>query len=201
LRPSALKKGCRTVAGKKIGVLALQGAFIEHLHAFERCGAECSQVRSAKEIEEVDGLVIPGGESTTIGRLLREYNLGSVVIGNAEQGMPIWGTCAGMILLAKDIADSDQYRLGFMDIRVKRNAYGRQVDSFESELEIAGLGQARGVFIRAPYVESVWNDAKILCTYQDRIVMVEQGQYLATAFHPELTNSLDIHQYFLSKVG
>ena len=189
------------MAGKKIGVLALQGAFIEHQHAFERCGADCAPVRSAKEIEESDGLVIPGGESTTIGRLLREYQLGSVVLSKAAQGMPIWGTCAGMILLAKDIADSEQYRLGLMDIRVKRNAYGRQVDSFEAELDIAGLGQAKGVFIRAPYVENVWNDAKILCTYQERIVMVEQGQYLATAFHPELTDSLDIHKYFLSKVG
>ncbi len=188
------------MAGKKIGVLALQGAFIEHQQAFERCGAECIQVRSAKEIAEVDGLVIPGGESTTIGRLLREYNLGSVVLGRAAQGLPIWGTCAGMILLAKDIADSDQYRLGLMDIRVKRNAYGRQVDSFEGELDIVGLGPARGVFIRAPYVEAVWNEAKILCTYQDRIVMVEQGPYLATAFHPELTDSLDIHQYFLQMV-
>ena len=186
------------MAGKKIGILALQGAFIEHQQAFERCGADCEQVRSAHQIEAIDGLVIPGGESTTIGRLLREYNLGSVILGRAAQGMPIWGTCAGMILLAKDIADSDQYRLGLMDIRVKRNAYGRQVDSFESELDIEGLGQARGVFIRAPYVESVWNDARVLCTYQDRIVMVEQGkQYLATAFHPELTDSLAIHKYFL----
>lgn len=188
------------MAGKKIGVLALQGAFIEHQHAFERCGSECMQVRSAKEIEEIDGLVIPGGESTTIGRMLREYNLGSVILGRAVQGLPIWGTCAGMILLAKDIADSDQYRLGLMDMRVKRNAYGRQLDSFESELDIEGLGLARGVFIRAPYVETVWNDAKALCTYQDRIVMAEQGQYLATAFHPELTDSLDVHKYFLSKI-
>ncbi|MGE5390856.1 MAG: pyridoxal 5'-phosphate synthase glutaminase subunit PdxT [Deltaproteobacteria bacterium] len=188
------------MAGKKIGVLALQGAFIEHQHAFECCGADCAQVRSAREIEEIDGLVIPGGESTTIGRLLREYDLGDVVLNRAAQGMPIWGTCAGMILLAKDIADSDQYRLGLMDIRVKRNAYGRQVDSFESELDIAGLGQARGVFIRAPYVESVWNDARVLCTYRDRIVMVEQGPNLATAFHPELTDSLDVHKYFLSKM-
>lgn len=106
-----------------------------------------------------------------------------------------------MILLAKDIADSDQFRLGLMDIRVKRNAYGRQVDSFESELDIEGLGNVRGVFIRAPYVESVRNDAKVLCIYQDRIVMVEQGkQYLATAFHPELTDSLDIHKYFLDMI-
>jgi len=189
------------VAGKKIGVLALQGAFIEHQKAFERCGADCFQVRSAREIEEIDGLVIPGGESTTIGRLMEEYKLGGLILERAAQGMPIWGTCAGMILLAKDIADSDQFRLGLMDIRVKRNAYGRQVDSFESELDIEGLGNVRGVFIRAPYVESVRNDAKVLCIYQDRIVMVEQGkQYLATAFHPELTDSLDIHKYFLDMI-
>ena len=186
------------MAGKKVGILALQGAFIEHEQAFNDCGADAVQVRSLADLDKIDGLVIPGGESTTIGRLMQEFRLGDKILERAAQGMPIWGTCAGMILLAKDIAGSEQYRLGLMDIRVKRNAFGRQVDSFETDLDIEGLGQTRGVFIRAPYVEDCWGGARVLCRFRDIIVMVEQGrQYLATAFHPELTESRDVHRYFL----
>ena len=114
--------------------------------------------------------------------------------------MPIWGTCAGMILLAQEIDDGDQPRLGLMDIRVKRNAFGRQVDSFEADLDIEGIGPTRGVFIRAPYAERVWGNVQVMARYQDKIVMVQQGHLLGTAFHPELTNQGNIHRYFLEMV-
>lgn len=177
--------------------MALQGAFVEHEASLKKCGAKTLQVRSLEDLNQAEALIIPGGESTTIGKLLREYKLEQAVLQKAAEGMPIWGTCAGMILLAKDIADSDQPRLGLMDMRVKRNAYGRQVDSFETDLQVEGLGAARGVFIRAPYVESIWGDTRALCWYQDKMVMVQQGKLLATAFHPELTGQVEVHEYFL----
>jgi 5'-phosphate synthase pdxT subunit len=187
------------VAGKKIGILALQGAFIEHEQALIKCGAEPVEVRTAADVNKVDGLIIPGGESTTMGRLMTTFGLDGIIKEQARQGLPIWGTCAGMIFMAQDIADSDQFRLGLMDIGVKRNAFGRQVDSFETCLDIKGLGKARGVFIRAPYVEKIWGDARVLAQHQEKIVMVQEGNnLLATAFHPELTDDLDIHKYFLA---
>ncbi|MDD2619276.1 MAG: pyridoxal 5'-phosphate synthase glutaminase subunit PdxT [Syntrophomonadaceae bacterium] len=187
------------MAGKKIGILAMQGAFLEHQQALSRCGAEPVLVRTARDLEAVEGLIIPGGESTTIGKLMKIFGLDSLIIERVKEGMPIWGTCAGMILLAKEIADSQQPHLGLMDIKVKRNAYGRQVESFETDLEVEGIGQTRGVFIRAPYVEEVWGGTKILSTYLDKIIMVQEGNnMLATAFHPELTTELDVHKYFLA---
>lgn len=187
------------MAGKKIGILALQGAFIEHEQALKKCGAEPIEVRTVADINNVDGLIIPGGESTTIGRLMTTFGLDGVIKERAREGLPIWGTCAGMILIAQEIADSDQFRLGLMDIGVRRNAFGRQVDSFETNLDIVGLGQARGVFIRAPYVEKIWGEARTLAQYEGKIVMVQQGNnLLATAFHPELTDDLNIHEYFLA---
>lgn len=186
------------MAGKRVGVLALQGAFVEHQASLKKCGALPLLVRSLEDLNQVQSLIIPGGESTTIGKLLREYHLEQAVQQRAAEGMPIWGTCAGMILMAKDIADSEQPRLGLMDMRVKRNAYGRQVDSFETELQIEGLGTTRGVFIRAPYVEKIWGDARALSWYRDKMVMVQEGRFLATAFHPELTDQVDVHAYFLT---
>ncbi len=189
------------MAGKKtIGVLALQGAFIEHEAALQRCGVQTRQVRRPQELGEIDGLVIPGGESTTIGKLMQKFGLDTVIKKKAIEGMPIWGTCAGMILLAQEIDDGDQPRLGLMDIRVKRNAFGRQVDSFEADLDIEGIGPTRGVFIRAPYAERVWGNVQVMARYQDKIVMVLQGHLLGTAFHPELTNQGNIHRYFLEMV-
>lgn len=186
------------MAGKKIGVLAMQGAFLEHQRALSRCGAEPFLVRTASDLESAQGLIIPGGESTTIGKLMKLFGLDTLITERVKQGMPVWGTCAGMILLAKEIADSEQPRLGLMDIKVKRNAYGRQVESFETDLDIVGIGKTRGVFIRAPYVEEVWGEAKILSTYLGKIIMVQQGNnMLGTAFHPELTSELDVHQYFI----
>ncbi len=188
------------MVGKKIGVLSLQGAFIEHEDSLQKCGAQPQQIRKAQDLDEVEGLIIPGGESTTIGKLMQVYGLDEKIRSRYEEGMPIWGTCAGMILLAREIADQQQPSLNLMDIRVKRNAFGRQVDSFETELEVAGIGPSRGVFIRAPYVEKKWGDVKVLASYQDKIVMVQQGRLLATAFHPELTDDLSIHSYFIQMI-
>ncbi|MBC7075185.1 MAG: pyridoxal 5'-phosphate synthase glutaminase subunit PdxT [Syntrophomonadaceae bacterium] len=188
------------MAGKKIGILALQGAFAEHEDALKRCGVDALQVKTADQIEEIDGLIIPGGESTTIGNLMCRYGLDSKIKEMEAKGMPIWGTCAGMVLLAKEIVDSEQFRLGLMSIRVKRNAFGRQVDSFEADLDVVGIGKTKGVFIRAPYVEKIWGEAKVLSEYEGKIVMVEEGKKLATAFHPELTEELGIYKYFLDKV-
>lgn len=189
------------MAGKKIiGVLALQGAFVEHEAAIKKCGSQACQVRKPEELNQVDALIIPGGESTTIGKLMQESSLDQATQDRAAQGMPIWGTCAGMILLAKEIDNSDQFRLGLMDVKVKRNAFGRQVDSFEADLDIDHIGRTRGIFIRAPYVEEVWGEARVLSRYKDKIVMVQQNNLLSTAFHPELTQGLCIHRYFLDMV-
>ena len=185
------------MAGKKIGILALQGAFIEHEEAISCCGHIPLEVRTKEDLHEVDALIIPGGESTTIGKILVKFGLEEEIKKRYDEGMPIWGTCAGMILLAKEIAEIDQPRLGLMDIRVRRNGFGRQVESFETDLDIKGLGKAKGVFIRAPFVEKVWDQAEVLATFEDRIVMVRQNKLLATAFHPELTSDLTIHKYFI----
>lgn len=186
------------MAGKIIGILALQGAFIEHEQAFKKCGAEAVQVRTVEQLDTVDGLVIPGGESTTIGKLMKKYGLDQQIKKRTDKGMPLWGTCAGMILMAKEL-DKDAPWLNLMDMKVKRNAYGRQVDSFETSLEVEGIGNIKGVFIRAPYVEKVWGNARIISMYDDKIVAVQQGaNLLATSFHPELTAELDMHKYFLS---
>jgi len=185
------------VAGKRVGVLALQGAFVEHEAALRKCGALPQQVRTAEDLEKVEGLILPGGESTTIGKLMHAYGLDEQIKNRCAEGMPIWGTCAGMILLAREIVATDQTGLQLMDMAVRRNGFGRQVDSFETELEVAGVGACRGVFIRAPYVEKVWGETLILAYYQERIVMVREGNCLATAFHPELTDDLSIHSYYL----
>lgn len=185
-----------------IGVLALQGAFIEHRKMLERCGQESKEIRRPQHLENIDGLIIPGGESTTIGKLLVDYQLLEPVLERAHNGMPIFGTCAGMVLLANNIEGSGQPRLGLMDIKVVRNAYGRQVDSFETDLPIRCLGEKpfHAVFIRAPYVAKVGKEAECLCRYEGKAVFVRQGRFLASAFHPELTEDTRIHEYFLDMV-
>ena len=184
----------------KIGVLALQGAFREHKQMFERCGADTVEVRKAAQLDDLDGLAIPGGESTTIGKLAAEWGLLEKIKARAAAGMGIYGTCAGMILLAKDIVGSDQPRLGLMDTVVQRNAYGRQRESFEADLAVAELGDkpVRAVFIRAPYIVSAGPAVKVLAAVNGRIVLARQGRLLASAFHPELTADDRIHRYFLS---
>lgn len=186
----------------KIGVLALQGAFREHRWMLERCGAETVEVRKPEDLDEIGGLIIPGGESTTIGKMLVDWGLMDKIKERAAAGLAIYGTCAGMILLAADIVDSDQPRLGLMDVRVRRNAFGRQRESFEADLKVAEFGAEplRAIFIRAPYIESVGPDVKVLAAVGDHIVIARQGRLLATAFHPELTDDDRIHKYFIEMV-
>ena len=187
----------------KIGVLALQGAFIEHEKKLRELGAEAVEVRLPEDLEGLDGLIIPGGESTTIGKLAVEYGLVEPLREFAQE-KPTWGTCAGMIFLAKDIGIDKQPILGLMDIHVNRNAFGRQVDSFEADLQVSKLGDApfHAVFIRAPLVTHAGMGVDVLATLDDgRIVAVQSGHLLATAFHPELTADNRFHQYFLDMVG
>ncbi len=182
-----------------VGVLAMQGAFREHALAVSACGCAVTEVRHAADLERIRALIIPGGESTAIGRLLQAFGLGEELKARIEAGLPVFGTCAGAILLAKEIVGSDQFRLGVMDIRVRRNAYGRQVDSFEVPLEIPVLGDAPfpGVFIRAPQIEAVAPGVEVLASYQGKVVLARQGKLLAATFHPELTPDLRVHRYFL----
>jgi 5'-phosphate synthase pdxT subunit len=185
-----------------IGVLALQGDFAEHMATLTRIGVDTREVRKAGDLEGVDALIIPGGESTTIGKLMARYGLDEAIRARAQQGMPIYGTCAGLILLAKEIEGSRQPRLGLMDIAVIRNAFGRQIESFEADIPFAPtLDQPiRGVFIRAPIVSRVGAGVQVLSTFEDKIVAVQQGNLLATAFHPELTDDTRVHRYFLTLV-
>jgi pyridoxal 5'-phosphate synthase pdxT subunit len=186
----------------KIGVLALQGAFREHVAMVERCGMDAGEVRTVEELDMVDGLIIPGGESTTVGKLMCRYGLDEAIRMRVSKGMPLFGTCMGLILMATDIEGNDQFKLGVMDISVRRNAFGRQVDSFECDLTISELGPEplRAVFIRAPYVVQVHNDARIMAMIDDRIVLVRQNHLLAAAFHPELTEDTRIHDMFIDMV-
>lgn len=186
----------------KIGVLALQGAFIEHEKMLRALGVGTVEVRLPSDLEGLDGLIIPGGESTTIGKLAVEYGL-IEPLRQFARATPTWGTCAGMIFLAKDIGIDRQPILGLMDITVNRNAFGRQVDSFEVDLPISVLGDApfHMVFIRAPVVTGVSDGVDILARLADgRIIAVQQGHLLATAFHPELTDDTRLHRYFLELV-
>lgn len=186
----------------KVGVLALQGAFIEHEKVLNALGADAVEVRMPQHLELLDALIIPGGESTTIGKLATSYGLIEPLREFARE-KPTWGTCAGMIFLAKDIGIDRQPILGLMDITVNRNAFGRQIDSFETDLQIAPLGEIpfHAVFIRAPIVTKVEDGVEVLATLEDgRIVAVQEKHLLATAFHPELTPDLRLHQYFLSRV-
>ncbi len=188
----------------KIGVLALQGAFIEHVGVLERLGVESPLVRLPRELDGLDGLIIPGGESTTMSRLMLEYQLHQPLKDKAEAGFPIMGICAGMILLAKHVSDFSLEGLGLMDMSVRRNAFGSQVDSFETDLEIPVLGKRlfHGVFIRAPIIEEANSTVEILGRLRGgTAVAAQQGKLLAIAFHPELGNDLRLHRYFLEIVS
>ncbi len=187
---------------KRVGVLALQGDFAEHIRAFDSLDCEAVPVKRPGEVLECAGLVIPGGESTTIGKLCERFGLGDAIVELDRRGAAIWGTCAGMILLAKEIEGSDQWGLGLLDITVQRNAFGRQVDSFETDLSVNGLpdGPVPAVFIRAPFVTDVGDGVEVLATFEDKIVMVRQDNLLATAFHPELTSDRRVQQYFLDMI-
>lgn len=186
----------------RIGVLSLQGDFREHVAAMSDLGCEAMPVKTPAAVSSCDGLIIPGGESTTIGKLCERFGVGAAIRGLHAAGKPIWGTCAGMILLAKEIVGSDQWRLGLMDIEVQRNAFGRQVDSFEADVAVEGIagGPVRAVFIRAPYITRAWDEAQVMATFRERIVMARQGTLLATAFHPELTDDRRVQGLFLKMV-
>jgi pyridoxal 5'-phosphate synthase pdxT subunit len=185
----------------KVGVLGLQGAVREHVKALQESGAEAIVIKRVEQLDDVDGLVLPGGESTTMRRLMDLYGFMDGLKDFAEQGKPIFGTCAGMILLATDIEGQDDAHLKLIDMKVARNAFGRQVDSFEVDLPVQGVGNDfNAVFIRAPYVISVGEETEVLATYNDNIVAVQQGPFLAAAFHPELTEDYRMHEYFVDIV-
>ncbi len=188
----------------KVGVLALQGDFAEHNAALTKLGAKSREVRLPQHLEGLGGLIIPGGESTTLSRLMSLYHLREPIEQMARQGKVIWGTCAGMIMMAHEITEGDPVPLGLMDIGVLRNAFGRQVDSFEQDLQVAVFDPVpfHGVFIRAPVIIRVGQGVKVLSTLPDgRPVAVQQENLVATAFHPELTIDPRFHQYFLDLVS
>jgi len=188
----------------KIGVLALQGDVREHARSLSDCGVSASLVRRASELERVDALVIPGGESTTIAKLARTFGLFDDISARIKNGMPTYGSCAGMILLANQVLDAivGQETFGGLDVTVRRNAFGRQVDSFESDLTFDGITEipVRAVFIRAPWVENAGIGVAVLAQVQGHPVAVRQGSIFATSFHPELTGDNRIHKYFVDSV-
>jgi pyridoxal 5'-phosphate synthase pdxT subunit len=186
----------------RIGVLALQGDVVEHLAAFQRAGADVVAVKNVADLTGVDALVIPGGESTTVMKLLERSRLSEPIVQRVRAGMPLWGTCMGMIVAARDVADSEQPTLGLIDISVRRNAFGRQNDSAEIQLPIAELGAAPfpAIFIRAPWIERCGPQVELLAERDGRGVMAREGNVLATSFHPELTDDRRVHQYFLAIV-
>jgi 5'-phosphate synthase pdxT subunit len=184
----------------KVGVLALQGDFREHARVLAAAGAVPLEIRTPAELADVAALVIPGGESTTIGKLARAYELVEPIRERAADGMPVFGTCAGMIVLAERVIDGEPL-LALMDVTVRRNAYGRQVDSFEADVDVEGIEHpVRGVFIRAPWIEEIGSAVKVLSEHEGRPVVLEQGSLLAASFHPELIGETGLHEYFLSKL-
>ena len=188
----------------RVGVLAIQGDFLEHRQVFERLGVDAPEVRLPHQLDNVDGLVIPGGESTTIVQLIDIFGLRDVLKEKVKAGLPVWGSCAGMIVLADQLTDRRPEPLHLMNIQVSRNAFGRQVNSFETDLEIRDLEGPPfpGVFIRAPVVISVGEGVQVLASLeQGRVVAVKQGRMLATAFHPELTDDTRVHELFVRIVA
>lgn len=185
----------------KIGVLSLQGAVAEHVRMLEEAGATAIAVKKVEELEDLDGLVLPGGESTTMSKLMHKYGFMEALRQFGQAKKPIFGTCAGAILLANRINGQEDTHLGLMDIKVERNAFGRQKDSFEVELPVAGVAaDYPAVFIRAPYIMEVGENAQVLAKYEEKIVAAREGHYLAAAFHPELTEDARMHRYFVEMV-
>ncbi|MGO4698346.1 pyridoxal 5'-phosphate synthase glutaminase subunit PdxT [Paenibacillus sp. FSL K6-3182] len=185
----------------KIGVLALQGAVAEHIRSLEAAGAEAVAVKRVEQLEELQGLVIPGGESTTIGKLMRNYGFMEAIKDFSAQGKPLFGTCAGLIVLADEIEGQEDAHLRLMDMTVARNAFGRQQESFETDLDVKGIDEpVRAVFIRAPLIKKVGAGVDVLSTYRDEIVTARQGHLLAVSYHPELTDDYRLHAYFVDMV-
>ena len=186
----------------RVGVLALQGDFREHIAALNAIGVEAIPVKTEAEINSVNALLLPGGESTTIAKLARIFSVFDLIKSKISSGLPVYGSCAGLILLADRILDGveGQETFGGLDITARRNAFGRQVDSFEGEIEFDGLGKLNGVFIRAPWVEKVGAGVEVLATSHGHPVAVRQGSILATSFHPELTNDYAVHRFFIEEL-
>lgn len=185
----------------KIGVLALQGAVAEHIRSIGLTGAEGIAIKRTEQLQQLDGLIIPGGESTTIGKLMHKYDFVDAVRKFSAAKKPIFGTCAGLIVLAKEIVGQGETHLALMDMTVSRNAFGRQRESFETDLDIAGIEQpVRAVFIRAPLIQQVGSGVDVLAKYNGEIVTAREGHLLASSFHPELTDDYRLHQYFADMV-
>jgi len=184
----------------RAGVLGLQGDFAEHLATLDRLGVEAVDVRRPEQLDEIDALIIPGGESTTIGKLAQQYGIIEKLRDRAAEGMPVWGTCAGAIFIAKDVPGHPHPLASLMDVTVERNAFGRQVDSFEADLDVPVLGADpfHAVFIRAPVITRVGPGVEVLARTGSSVVAARQGRLLATSFHPELTHDERFHRYFLS---
>ena len=186
----------------KIGILALQGAFAEHERVLERLGVENVELRNLEDFQkyqkELSGLILPGGESTTMGKLLRDQDMLIPIREAILSGLPVFGTCAGLILLAKEITSQDESHLGTMDMVVERNAYGRQLGSFYTEAECKGVGKIPMTFIRGPIISSVGEDVEILATVDNQIVAAQEKNMLVTSFHPELNDDVRLHQYFIN---
>lgn len=184
----------------KIGILGFQGAIIEHQRHIEKLGHEAVVVRYLQELEDIQGIILPGGESTTIGKLLVRTGMLEPLQEKIRQGLPVWGTCAGMILLAKELVNDTVTHLAVMDIAVRRNAYGTQIDSFDALVDIPEVSADKLplVFIRAPYIEQIGETVKVLCRINNHIVAAQEGNMLVTSFHPELTDNSSFHEYFIS---
>lgn len=186
---------------KQVGVLALQGAFIEHEKMLEQLGVSCIELRNKEDLEKsYDGIILPGGESTVQGKLLKELDMFDTIKKQIEEGMPVLATCAGLILLAKEIKDQEETYFGTIPMCVKRNAYGRQLGSFYTKQQVEGIGEVPMTFIRAPYVESVEEPVKVLAEVDGNIVGVEYQNQMGFAFHPELDEDVRIHEKFISKL-
>lgn len=182
----------------KIGILALQGAFQEHKNILDSLNVDNCLLKTKEQLEDLDGIILPGGESTAMGKLLRDFDILEPLREKIKNGLPVFGTCSGMILLAEKLSNSEVVHLGVMGIEVKRNAYGRQLGSFETETDFKGIDKkVKMVFIRAPYVENTKEGVKILATVNGNIVAVREKNMLAVSFHPELTNDTSVHEYFL----
>lgn len=190
----------KEVGRMKIGVLSLQGGVVEHINHIRKLGSEAVEVKKLEDLKDIDGLILPGGESTTIGKILRDRSMLNPLREMILSGLPVWGTCAGMILLAKEIENEEHTHIAVMDIKVRRNAYGRQIDSFETMaiIEEVSTDPIPLVFIRAPYIISSGDNVKIIHKVKGNIVGARQNNIVVTSFHPELTENTEFHRYFLS---
>lgn len=185
----------------KVAVLAVQGAFIEHINMLKKLGIDSFEIRQEKDLEEdFDGIILPGGESTVMGKLLKELNLFDTLLEKIKSGMPVLGTCAGLILLAEKLSNDEKAYFKTLPVTVKRNAYGRQLGSFQTVADVKGVGEIPLTFIRAPYIESVQDGVDIIATVDNNIVGVRYKNQLGISFHPELTNDLSIHKYFIQMI-